>query len=276
MLYVPGGANSFNKVQSNNSGRPTTTQGTTVTPAVGSKGSWAEAIPSLDADTFGLLICINGNNVSAGSRNSVVDIGIGAAGSEVVLVPDLIGGNAMTYIQNGGGLWYFFPVRIPAGTRVAVRAQGTVVTDFHVFIQAFQQPADPSQVKAAAKIEAIGMTAPQGTSVAPNTTGEGTWTLLGATTRENWFWQLGAQVQSSDTTHNNNAVHVDLAEGDGTNFRVIMDSVLLSTNTTEGGVLVPQFINCAKRVPAGRNIYARAQVSNAVDNLYVCAYGAGG
>lgn len=102
MMFVPRGGNSFAAIQSNNSGRPTAPQGTIVTPVIGSKGSWAQAIASLDHDTFGLLICINGNNTSAGSRNTLLDIGIGAAASEVVLIPDLVAGNAVNFNVNGG------------------------------------------------------------------------------------------------------------------------------------------------------------------------------
>lgn len=276
MLFVPGGGNQFGAIQSNNSGQPTAPQGTSLTPVVGSKGSWAQAIASLTNDTYGLLICINGNNVSAGSRNSVVDIGIGASGSEVVLIPDLIAGNAVNYNVGGGGLWYFFPVALPAGTRIAVRGQGSVTTAFSVFVQALQNPASPALVKQAGVVEVIGMSLPQGTAVTAGTGSEGAWTLLGATVNECWHWQLGVQVTSGDTTHGANVYHIDLAEGDGTNFSLLMESVPFVTNTTEGGAMPVYPLACERRVPSGRNIYARAQASGAVDSLFIAAYGAGG
>lgn len=278
MLFVPRGGNSFAVIQSNNSGRPTAPQGTAVTPAVGSKGSWVEVIAALDHDTFGLLICINGNNTSAQSRNSVMDVGIGAPGSEIVLMADLIAGNAVNYNVNGGGLWYYFPVALPAGARIAIRAQSTVVTAFRAFIQALQKPQNPAMFKSCSYVETIGMAAlPNGTGTyTPGTTGEGAWTLLGASTRDNWFWQIGAQVVSSDTTHNAAAIHLDLAYGDATNKDILLDSILMNTNTTEGAVNFPSIIGAGGFVPAGTNIYARAQSSGAADNLYLCAYGAGG
>lgn len=278
MLFVPRGGNSFAAIQSNNSGRPTAPQGTSVTPAVGSKGSWAQVISSLTDDTFGLIICINNNNTSAASRNSVMDVGIGASGSEVVLIADLICGNAVNYNVNGGGIWYYFPVAIPAGTRIAIRAQSTVATAFNCFIQAMQKPQNPSMFKACAYVETIGMaTLPQGTGqYSPGTTAEGAWQLLGTLTRDNWFWQIGAQVASADTTHNANAIHLDLAYGDATNKDILLDSILLNTNTTEGAVNAVSVIGAGGFVPAGTNIYARAQASGAIDNLFLCAYGAGG
>ena len=278
MLFVPRGGNSFAAVQSNNSGRPTAPQGTSVTPAVGSKGSWVQAISSLTDDAFGLIICINNNNVSAASRNSVLDIGIGAAASEVVLFPDLICGNAVNYNVSGGGVWYYFPIAIPAGTRIAIRAQSTVTTAFNCFIQALQKPQNPSMFKACSYVEAIGMTAPQGTGpYTPGTTSEGAWQLLGASTRDNWFWQIGAQVNSSDTSHVAAAMHLDLAYGDATNKDILLDSVLFTTASTEGHTNPLLTVGAGGFVPAGTNIYFRAQTSGAAsDGIFVTAYGAGG
>lgn len=276
MLHVPAGANSFAAIQSNASGRPSASQGTAVTPAVGSKGSWAEAIASLSNDTFGLLICISGNNASGASRNTVIDIGIGTAGNEIVLIPDLIGGNAASYAIGGSGLWYFFPVAIPAGTRVAVRAQGTVTTAFRVFVQAFQKPLNPSMIKKASFVEAIGMTVPNGVSVTPGTTGEGAWTLLGTTSRQLWFWQVGAQIPSGDVSHNAGVIHIDLAEGDGTNFTLLMESAVLVTTAAEIASLAPITVGCEYPLPAGKSIYARAQHSGTAEALQITAYGAGG
>lgn len=274
MLFVPYGANSFAVRQSNNSARPSATQGTSVTPAVGSKGSWVTLIASLNFDTYGLLICINNNSASAASRNSAMDIGIGAAASEVVLIPNLIAGNAAGYTS--GGLWYYFPIFIPAGTRIAARAQSTVVTAFNTFVQALQKPLNPALTRRAYFAEAIGMTLPQGTSVTPGTTSEGAWTLLGTTTRELWHWQIGGQISSADATHNAAAIHMDLAVGNGTNFQILMDSVLLATSTTEFANMPLMLPGVELAVAPGSSLYTRAQSSGAVDGMFITAYGAGG
>lgn len=276
MLHVPGGAFSFGAIQSDATGRPAAAQGTSLTPTTGSKGSWTQVFSSLANETYGLLICVNTNTTSAASRNTVIDIGIGGAGSEIVLVPDLIGGNAIGFTTNGGGLWYYFPVFIPAGTRVAVRAQSTVTTSFRVHVQAMQQPLNPAMVKAAGFVEAIGASGAAGTAVTAGTTSDGSWTLLGTTARECWWWQVGVQVSSADTTHQAAAIHIDLAEGDGTNFNILMDSVPFFVNSNEGGSLGLTLFGCEKRVPAGREIYARAQCSTTPDPYFITAYGAGG
>jgi len=277
MLFVPSGANSFAAVQSSvGTTRPNTAQGTSVTPVVGSKGGWAQVIAALDHDTYGLLICVNTNGAASASRNTVLDIGIGAAASEVVLIPDLIAGNAPSYITHGGGLWYFFPIAVPAGTRISARAQGSVVTAFRVYVQAMQQPFNPSMIKKASFVETIGMTAPTGTALTPGTTNKSAWVLLGATVNRCWWWQIGAQVTSADTAHQASAVHLDLAVGNGTDYNLILRDVVFMTSTNEQGALTPLTIGCEVPVPAGSSIYVRAQSSGTADALFIAAYGAGG
>lgn len=276
MLFVPGGANSFATIEAAQTGRPVQGQGPTVTPAIGSKGSWAQLIAATTNDTFGLIVNINSNNASAASRETVVDIGIGAASSEVVLIPNLICGGAQAYNTGGGGFWYYFPIWIPAGTRIAARAQGTVATAIEVYVRTLQRPRRPEAVKVGTYAEAIGMTLPSGTSVTAGTTSEGTWTSLGTTAKDLWFWQVGVQVSSGDTSWNIAAIHVDLAVGDGSTKDVILDEALVTTSTAEQTCKPIVTLACEAFVPAGSTIYARAQSSGTADPLYITAYGVGG
>jgi hypothetical protein len=91
-----------------------TTRGVTVTTgaANGTKGSWAEISSSAPHDIryLGFIASFRDHVLSV-----VFDIGIGGAGSEVVLVPD---------IQVGPWCPAFnvYPVSIPAGTRIAMRS----------------------------------------------------------------------------------------------------------------------------------------------------------
>ena len=276
MLFVPGGARTFGAQQQSQTGRPTAPQGTSVTPVIGSKGSWVQVIASLDHDTYGLIIQINNNNTSAQSRNTVLDVGIGAAASEIVIIPDLICGNAVNSNVGGNGVWYYFPVFISAGTRVAVRAQSSVVTAFRVYMEAPQKPVNPSMIKTADHVEAIGITGNAGVAVTPGTTSEGAWVSLGTTSRDCWFWQIGAQVQTADTSVNAALIHMDLAYGNGTDKQFLVQHAILTTTTTEGQINVLNTLSCGGFVPAGSELYARAQTSANADILNIAAYGAGG
>lgn len=92
------------------------TYGTDVTPGVsGAKGSWVELSSSLPTDADGLVL-------SPGHWNTSMvrsfDIGVGASGSEVAIVRDIL--NPVTNSQ--ASVRIPIPVAIPRGTRVSIRA----------------------------------------------------------------------------------------------------------------------------------------------------------
>lgn len=111
--------------------------GTVVDPgAVGdTKGSWTEITSSTSRTIRSLLICAaQGYEPAAypasyGNINWLIDIGVGGAGSETILIPDL---TTMTCSTSDGFdvRWMGpFDVTIPAATRIAIRCQCDYVAD---------------------------------------------------------------------------------------------------------------------------------------------------
>lgn len=110
----------------------TQSRGVAIDPGVAAntKGSWVEMTSSAPRDLAALVAIIGHNNdtARAAAATMLLDIGIGAGGSEQVVIPDLF--------LNWGPTWdcpanvYFqpMPVAIPAGTRVAARAQCSLTT----------------------------------------------------------------------------------------------------------------------------------------------------
>lgn len=274
MLLVPVGTNTFGGFEPSTTARPAAAQGTSVTPAVGSKGSYAQLIASTAADSYGVLVCINSNTSSNSSRNTVVDIALGAAASEIVLIPDLICGNAAAYTL--GGTWYYFPVFVPAGSRVSARAQGSVTNAIRVYAQLFQAPVNPSGIRKASFVEAIGVTPPSGTAITAGSTSEGAWTLIGTTTNRLWWFGFGLQVNTTDTAHVSAVAHVDIAVGDGTTFVPIIQEAQFLTSTAEACNNPPLSVGVEYPVAAGSSIYARMQSSGNPDPYNLAVYGAGG
>jgi hypothetical protein len=84
------------------------------------KYSWVELIASTSFPASGLIVTIGYRNVA----NFLIDVGIGAAGSEITIINDLLAS-----IMTGTGLAkassMFFPISIPAGTRIAARCQSS-------------------------------------------------------------------------------------------------------------------------------------------------------
>lgn len=105
------------------------TKGTTVDPgtSANTKGSWTQLVASTTRDIQALGVTFDGGGGGGGSHNSLVDIGVGAAASEQVLIPNIQETSVST-------LGYYpismllFPMSIPASTRLSARAQSTSIT----------------------------------------------------------------------------------------------------------------------------------------------------
>src|SRR5437867_785006 len=95
-------------------GLPTTSEssGTTrvsVSAGNGSKGSWVQLIASTAARSYGLVVTLYTDTANS---TTAVDIGTGGAGSEVVVLANLI-----AYCQTlagGDQDEYYIPITIPA------------------------------------------------------------------------------------------------------------------------------------------------------------------
>jgi len=90
------------------------------------KGSWAELTAACDNNLRAVLLMLNNEGVfSLVDAQFMIDLGVGAAGSEKIVIPDVY----MT--QNGvcdvvfSGLVGALPVNIPGGSRIAARCQSS-------------------------------------------------------------------------------------------------------------------------------------------------------
>lgn len=97
-----------------------TTTGTSVAAhaSANTKGGWVQISASTPIDADGFYLNLLAGTVS---RDFLIDIGIGAAASEVVILPDL----PMSSGTAGQATEVYVPLRIARGTRVAARCQAT-------------------------------------------------------------------------------------------------------------------------------------------------------
>lgn len=277
MLLVPAGGNNFGLINpSYGTTRPSNTGfGITVAPLAGSYGAYVQLFAALSEPAYGILVNINSNTGSAASRSTVIDIGIDEAGgsSYTARVTGILCGGAAA--MSAGGLWYYFPLFVPAGASIGIRANGSVTTAIRVFASLMQRPARPEMVRVGSLVDTLGVSGSVGTVIVPGTTSDGSWTLIGTTTHRCWSWQVGLQVAVADTAWTAGNLFVGLAVGDGTNFDIIIKDQLFITTTTEAiSNYLP--LNFERDVPAGSNIYMRAQSSSALDAYTAAAYGLGG
>jgi hypothetical protein len=86
------------------------------------KGSWFQLIASTSANASLLVLRVDGISINATNTAALLDIGIGASGSETVIIPDVAVGGATANITVA------VPFQIPSGTRIAARAQSAATT----------------------------------------------------------------------------------------------------------------------------------------------------
>lgn len=251
--------------------------GTSITPGNNTYGSYTSILAggSIAYDCYWIEVNINTNNVSAAARDTIVTIGIDTAGGTtyVDFIPDLLGSCASNYGSIQNGIWYNFPLFIPAGSQLAAKASvnnGTVGT-LRVSVKLWGQPSRPDAIWYGQSVEAVGVVSAtsKGTDVTAGTTSEGSWTSLGTSAQNCLYWQVGCGINNSAMS--NFQYHIDLASGDASNKVIILQDVPVSTSTAEA--LSLQQVAGWLDVPAGGNLYTRAQCSSTAQTISVAAYG---
>lgn len=280
MLFVPG-AGDFRKTITNLTGRPAAAWGAALTSgAINTKGAWVQVLAdtAVTDDCYGILININSGAASAAARNSLFDIGVDPSGGTAysVLIPDLLSSGASPANIGSGGVWYYFPLYIQAGSRIAARfACQAASATARVGVYLFAQPARPDAVKAGSIVEAFGVVAGSsaGTIVTPGTTAEGALTLLGTTDRRYWWWQGG--MGCNDTTQTALLYALDFVAGSSTSdFRTLIQDQWVTLTAAEQQNNSPLTVGCVANVGTGENIYGRVQCSGTSDSaISLVAYG---
>lgn len=101
------------------------------------KGNWVELISVPQSPISGLVL----SYYTAASTDFLVDIAIGAAGSETIILNNLVAGAATGYPIRS----LFLPIEIPVGARIATRCQSNPGNiDINIFIYLMGQGFLPS------------------------------------------------------------------------------------------------------------------------------------
>lgn len=275
MLYVPRGHGCARQVSSEGTTQPVAAFGTVVTPSTGGYGSDASVLV-LDEDAHELEVRVSNTAADSASREIAVEVRVDRSGgtSYSTLVPGLICGGAGGYTVNPRR--YMLPLFVPAGSRLAARAYGSVTTACRVVLLARSRPQRAEVWRAGHVVEAIGLSGTAGQAITPGTTTKGSRVLLGTTTRALWHWQIAVQIAAADTNWTNNLLHYDLEYSldGGTTFHRLLTDELVATNSGEMLFAWPSITHV--HVPAGAQIYARAQMSGGTaDAQTAVAYGVG-
>jgi len=105
--------------------------------------TYTQLIATTTYASYGIMVLLSGLQTTATTnQRCLVDIALGGAGSEVVIIPNLTCGNVADYVASAGcGVMYYFPIYIPAGVRVSSTAQASTGGDIvNVAVRLFQHP----------------------------------------------------------------------------------------------------------------------------------------
>ena len=205
MLFVPPHGPSAIQTHVTATTNETATFAITVTAHanVNTVGSYVELIAATTYESYGIMVQLAGVQTTASeNQRCLVNIAIGAAGSEIILIPNLTCGNVATYAAaSSGAVFYYFPICIPAGVRVSANCQAsTTVRAMSVAVRLFQNMIGTQWY--GSRVTAYGADAAnsRGTSHTPSQNSYNTATeLIASTTYPICAMQLGFDMLS-DTT----------------------------------------------------------------------------
>jgi hypothetical protein len=96
--------------------------------------SYSQVFSSTPFDSYGVLLELNPYNLATRQPIwSSFEVATGASGSETLLIENLNPGNARQAEGAESGYSYYFPLYIPAGTRIAARAAMSLINSSRVY-----------------------------------------------------------------------------------------------------------------------------------------------
>lgn len=182
------------------------TAGTTL----GKNATYTTLIATTSYASYGIMVQLAGLQTTASTnQRCLVDIALGAASSEVVIIPNLTCGNVSDYgAASNNGVSYFFPIYIPSGVRVSATAAASTDSDVvNIAVRLFQHPCGPGGWFGS-RVTAYGADTAnvRGTSHTGGTNAYGTGTTLASTTAPIRYMQLGVDMLSDTTGANSNGL----------------------------------------------------------------------
>lgn len=222
------------------------------------KGSWVQLIEATPFDYSALYVTTTGEDATF----ILFDIGLGGAGSEQVIIPDLL-----VQFNSGGGdsslgqRVFALPVFVPAGARITARSQSGVGGGAP---RCSVMGLSPSPFKAVGgRVIAIGVDSgnSRGSQVDPGGSAhtKGSWTTLSSSIPSDVIALIVAVGGQGHNVASYGAWRVDIGMG-GSNTIVIPDVQFICYSATQNGTIhPPTYPPFPVSLPAGTSIQARAQ-----------------
>jgi hypothetical protein len=234
------------------------------------KGSYLQLIASTARASQGLLVTFG----RIGTADVLVDIAVGAAASETVIVPNLLY-SVRGIVQDLTDV--FLPVPVPAGTRVSARSQGGAGSaQCLIAVDLVSRGFLPSSPLALVTAYGADTSDSTGVSVDPGGTANtlGSWTEITSSTTSPCRQLIVAFGGQANTARTTCTWLVDIGVGAGGSEQIVHQAVFARSSTNQH--VGPGFVAFDSNVPTGSRLAARAQcsINDATDRLLdVVLYG---
>jgi hypothetical protein len=277
-LILPN-APQFSRYESNVSATPATAAiGTAVnhhTVAHTKNPTYTQLIASTAFDAQFVVVTVAFNSVSNTDSSTLLDIAIGAAASESVVIPDIAAGFVGSFGANVR--WYPFPLGIPSGSRISARTQSIRTTgSVAVLIQLYGGPRHPDAWWYGSQVTTYGANAANssGTAFTPGNTGaEGTGVSLGTTSAAHSCLVLGIQGHPSDVSWGNLGFHFDVGIDSSSTEWFEADRYLAASNSAEQIGFTDPWWPIFRPIPSGTELMVRGEASGTADILSAVIHG---
>lgn len=232
-------------------------------------GGYAELIPSTPFDVDGMLLFLVSQNASINSF--ITEIAIGSDGSEINIIPGILLGGG-----RGNSRAMYFPISIPAGTRLSARTQcllvGPNLRGVNVFATLFPRNYTRLPMLATRAFSyGLDYTTTSGIEIDPgaaeNT--KGAWVEITPSTDQDIRYLILSYDFYSNTTATQARMFIDVAVGANGSERIVLPD-LFSQLSTESDTPHPPFHALPVFIPKGSRIAVRAQstITVADDRLF--------
>lgn len=235
------------------------------------KGSWVELESSTDYAVHGFYLIMDAASTSATAQRMLVDVGIGGAGSEVVLVPNILVSSGTATDRINGGHHLYVPMYIPSGTRVAARAQVNTAAAKTLKMAIIFNYSGESLIPTFQKCDALGITtgSTAGVSVTPGSGAYGSYTTIATISRGYSALLVVAAIRDNNTS--TNFLGVDVAFNRGSDTFLFRRAFSVSNNESVSwlSTIMPHY----SPVIASDVLKARAWYSTSTRSFDVALYG---
>lgn len=239
-------------------------------------GSWTEIVSAAEnvTDSVGFTLILGHYGAETDANVGLIDVAIGASGSEQVIIEDIVWHVTQQVDQNFSKI--YFPVHIPAGVRIAVGGRNGSIYTPGVYVHCLLHAGNLHSPVGLGRCTTYGADTSnsKGTSI-PRTTVHtlGSWTEITSSTDHAMKVMIVGMQWNQELSLQNGRSAVDIGVGSSGNEEVVIERLILTQDSRESQMT--RFYNFPVEIPAGTRVAARCQgsVADADLDARICIYG---